>query len=46
MIVMPIDKRDADIFFGKFSGKANPAKPGADNNNMLLIRHDIPLSLT
>ena len=46
MIVVPIDKRDADIFFCEFLGETNPSKTGADNNNVLLLRHDIPLSLT
>ena len=46
MIVVPVDKRDADIFFCEFLGETNPSKTGADNNNVLLLRHDIPLSLT
>ena len=46
MIVMLIHERNPQLFLGKFLGEMNAAKTGADDDNMLLICHNKPHSLS
>ena len=42
MIIMPIHKRDANVFLGKFLGETHAPESGSDDDHMLLIRHNDP----